>query len=205
MKKRDIVRKAQTKPMPEAAPAVPTQRQGRVALACIIILASIANGWGLWQHGHTDPYFATAVQSMLTSWHNFFFVAFDPAGFISVDKPPLGLWLQAALARLLGFSDLSLVLPQALAGVLSVALLYHLVQRPYGEIAGLGAALALAITPICVATNRSNATDSLVMLSALAGAWGVRVAAERGKLRPLLLCALALGLGFNVKVLQPLP
>jgi 4-amino-4-deoxy-L-arabinose transferase-like glycosyltransferase len=61
---------------------------------------------------------------MLTSWSNFFFVSFD-AGFVSLDKPPLGLWVQAASAWLFGFNGLALLLPQAIAGVLSVAVLYH--------------------------------------------------------------------------------
>jgi 4-amino-4-deoxy-L-arabinose transferase-like glycosyltransferase len=39
-------------------------------------------------------YYATAVKSMTMSWSNFFFVSFDPGGFVSVDKPPLGLWTQ---------------------------------------------------------------------------------------------------------------
>ena len=69
-------------------------------------------------------YYAATVLSMLQSWHTFFFVSFDPGGFVTVDKPPLGFWIQAASARLLGFSGLSILLPEALAGVASVAVLY---------------------------------------------------------------------------------
>lgn len=32
---------------------------------------------------------------MTQNWHNFFYVSFDPAGIVSVDKPPVGLWVQA--------------------------------------------------------------------------------------------------------------
>jgi hypothetical protein len=49
-----------------------------------------------------------------------------------------------------------LLLPHALAGVLCVALLYHLVGRSFGPEAGLLATLALATTPISVATNLHN-------------------------------------------------
>src|SRR3989304_1903979 len=101
---------------------------------------------------------------MLTSWHTFFFASFDPGGFVMVDKPPLGLWVQAASAKLFGFSGLSLLLPQALAGVLSVLLLYHLVRRVFGPTAGLIAALVLAVTPISVAANRNNTMDSPPLL-----------------------------------------
>ena len=55
---------------------------------------------------------------MLRSWHNFLFVSFDPGGLVTVDKPPLALWVQAASAKLFGFSPLSLLLPEAIVGVL---------------------------------------------------------------------------------------
>src|SRR6266849_8473220 len=96
----------------------------------------------------------------------------------------------------------SIFLPQALAGVLSVLLLYHLVRRHFGVVAGLLAALALAISPISGLTNRNNTIDSTLVLVMLLGAWAVLRAAERGKLRWLLLCAVFVGLGFNIKMLE---
>src|SRR5258708_20368679 len=90
---------------------------------------------------------------MLDSWHNFFFVSFDPGGFVTIDKPPLGFWLQTLSAKIFGFTPFSVYLPQALAGVLSVALLYHLVRRRFGGVAGLPAALALPLPPISGVTN----------------------------------------------------
>ena len=99
---------------------------------------------------------------MLQSWHNFFFVSFDPGGFVSIDKPPLGFWIETASAKLFGFSGVSLLLPEALAGVLSVAVLYRLVGRAWGRGAGLFAALFLAVTPVSVVTARNNTIDSLL-------------------------------------------
>ena len=72
------------------------------------------------QNGYGNIFYSAGVKSMLRSWHNFFFVSFDPGGLITVDKPPLALWLQAASAKLFGFSPLSLLLPEAIAGVLAV-------------------------------------------------------------------------------------
>src|SRR6476661_4684158 len=74
---------------------------------------------------------AAALRSMTQSWHNFFFASFDPAGFITVDKPPVGLWVQAASAKLLGFSGFSILLPEALTGVASVFVLYLAVSRVF--------------------------------------------------------------------------
>src|SRR5256885_11687129 len=131
----------------------------KIALGIILLLSGVLNFWALDQMGYSNTYYSAAVKSMLQSWHNFFFVSLDAAGFVSVDKPPLGLWLQAASAKIFGFSGVSLILPQAIAGLLSVALLYYLVRRSFGTGAGLLAALALAITPVSVAVSRANIID----------------------------------------------
>src|ERR687886_861612 len=144
----------------------------RLALAAILVLSAFLNLFRLASEGYGNTYYAAAVKDMLTSWHNFFFVSFD-VGFISVDKPPLGLWMQAASAWLFGFHGWALLFPQAIAGVLSVALIYHSVRRPFGSVAGLIAALALALTPIVVSTSRSNTIDMLVVLTVLVAAWAV--------------------------------
>ncbi len=140
-----------------------------LALAAVLVLSAFLNLYDLTDEGYSNNYYSAAVENMLTSWHNFFFVSFD-AGFVSVNKPPLGLWIQAASAWLFGFSGLSLLLPQALAEVLSVALVYHLARRTFGPMAGLLSALVLALTPIVVATSRNNAMDMLVVLFVLLAA-----------------------------------
>jgi 4-amino-4-deoxy-L-arabinose transferase-like glycosyltransferase len=117
------------------------------------------------------------------------FVSFDPGGFVSIDKPPLGFWIETASARLFGFSGLSLLLPEALAGVLCVAVLYRLVARIWGRGAGLLAALFLAVTPVSVVTARNNTIDSLLVLTVLLAAWAVARAVETGQLCWLLLQA----------------
>src|SRR3954464_8267991 len=130
----------------------------RLALAAILVLSAFLNLYDLRGEGYSNTYYAAAVKNMLTSWSNFFFVSFD-AGFVSVDKPPLGLWIEAASAWLFGFNGITLVLPQALAGVLSVALISHLGRRTFGPVAGLLSALVLALTPIIVVTSRNNTMD----------------------------------------------
>src|SRR5712691_7856665 len=174
----------------------------RLALGGIILISIFMNFFQLGQNGFGNLYYAAGVRSMLDSWHNFFFVSFDPGGFVTIDKPPLGFWLQVLSAKLFGFTAFSVYLPQALAGVLSVLLLYHLVRRHFGVVAGLLAALALAISPISVVTNRNNTIDSTLVLVMLLGAWAVLRAAVTGKLRWLLLCAVFVGLGFNIKMLE---
>jgi 4-amino-4-deoxy-L-arabinose transferase-like glycosyltransferase len=138
---------------------------------------------------------------MMGGWHAFFYNSFDPAGFVSVDKPPLALWIQVATAKILGFSSLAVLLPQVLEGLAAVALACHLVGRRFGAAAGLLAGLFLAVTPIAVAVDRSGNTDTGLVLVLLLAAWALLVAAERGRRGWLLLAMALIGLGFNVKML----
>ncbi|GCE28580.1 dolichyl-phosphate-mannose--protein mannosyltransferase [Dictyobacter alpinus] len=191
-------------------PSEPLERPARrwtrlwqpVSLGIILLTSIFMNFYQLGQNGFGNTYYASAIRSMLDSWHTFFFVSLDPVGFVSVDKPPLGFWLQAASAKVFGFTPFSVFFPQALAGVLAVLLLYHLVRRHFGVVAGLLAALALAVSPISVVTNRNNTIDSTLVLTMLLGAWTIMKAAETGKWRWLLLTAVLVGLGFNIKMLE---
>ena len=67
---------------------------------------------------------AESVKSMLLSFHNFFFVSSDPGGLVTIDKTPLGLWLQTLSAAIFGFHPLSLLLPEALCAIAAVAVVY---------------------------------------------------------------------------------
>src|SRR5690242_7848258 len=173
----------------------------RLALGGIILISIFMDFFLLGQNGFST-YYPPAVRSMMDNWHNFFFASYDPGGFVTIDKPPLGFWLQVFSAKLLGFSTFSVLVPQALAGVLSVLLLYYLVRRHFGVMAGLLAALALALSPISVVTNRNITIDSTLALTLLLGAWAVIRAAETGRLRWLLLAAAIVGLGFNIKMME---
>src|SRR5205085_2552412 len=173
----------------------------RVALGGILLISIVMNFYELGKNGF-GSYYPAAIRSMLDNWHNFFFAAYDPGGFVSIDKPPVGFWLEAASAKIFGFNSVSILLPQALAGVLSVWLLYYLVRRHFGVVAGLLAALALALNPISILTNRNVTIDSTLTLVLLLGAWTVLKAAETGRLRWLLLTAFIVGIGFNIKTLE---
>jgi 4-amino-4-deoxy-L-arabinose transferase-like glycosyltransferase len=169
-------------------------------VAAVLALAAWLRLYGLADNGWGNPYYAAAVRSMLVNWHNFFFVAFDPAGFVSVDKPPLALWVQACSARAFGFHPLALLAPQAAEGVATVALLWWLVRRRFGALAALSAALVLATLPIAVAADRFNNVDPCLMLMLTASAWAFSVAIETGRRGPLLLCAALLALAFDTKM-----
>jgi 4-amino-4-deoxy-L-arabinose transferase-like glycosyltransferase len=172
-----------------------------IGLFTIILFALALRLYGLERNGWGAEYYTAAVRSMAINWHNFFFCAFDPTGFISVDKPPVALWLQVAAVKLFGFHPLSILLPQVLEGVASVWVLFHLVRRHFSAAAALLAAVFLAITPVFVAVNRTNNTDSCLVLVLLLAAWALMKAAEEGNRWLLLLSMSLIGLAFNTKML----
>jgi 4-amino-4-deoxy-L-arabinose transferase-like glycosyltransferase len=189
--------------LPQRRPLVRrlTAKPHWVPLAGVLALAACLDFWSLTQNGYANAYYAGAVRSMLKSWHNFFFVSFDPGGLVSVDKPPLALWVQAASAKVFGFSSFSILLPEALAGVGAVWLLYLLVARYFGRVAGLIAALALAVSPVSVSVNRDNNPDALLALLLIAAVYFGARAVESGRLRWLVGSAVLIGLAFNTKML----
>ncbi len=85
-----------------------------------------------------NVFYDAAVRSMGTSWHDFFFGALEPSGTVSIDKPPLDLWLQVAATRVLGFGLVGLHLPEALGGVAACGLLFGALRRPFGLRGGAG-------------------------------------------------------------------
>jgi len=179
----------------------PTRRWREAAtIAVVLLIAAVLRLWRLENNGFGTAYYAAGVRSMLQGAWLFFYNSFDPAGFISLDKPPVAFWIQTAFASVLGYSGWTIHLPQALAGIASVALLYRLVRRPFGVAAGICAALLLAVMPVAVAVDRSNNTDSwLVFFLLLAAA-----AALRGRGLSLVAAMALLGVAFNVKMLAAL-
>src|SRR5579875_3207698 len=174
----------------------------RLALCAVMLVSVFMNFYQLGRNGFGNLFYAAGVKSMTDSLHNFFFASYDPGGFVTIDKPPLGFWLQVMSVKIFGFTPFSIFLPQALAGVLAVLVLFHLVRRHFGFTAGLLAALALALSPLSVVTNRNNTIDSTLALILLLGAWAIMRAAESGKLRWLLLSAALVGIGFNIKMME---
>jgi 4-amino-4-deoxy-L-arabinose transferase-like glycosyltransferase len=178
--------------------------RARAALAAILALSGALEFVRLSQNGYANTFYSAAVKSMLRSWHNFFFVAADPNGLISVDKPPLALWLQALSAKIFGFAPLSLLIPEGICAVLAVALLYRIVAPRFGAVAGLASALTLAVFPSFVAVGRDNGVDPLLILLMVAACGAGLAAAESGRLRTLLWSAALVGLAFETKSLASL-
>ncbi len=190
--------------MTESPRGEPTPRPRGAWLAGLglsLAASAVLNTVRLSQNGYANIFYSAGVRSMLDSWHNFFFVSFDPGGLVTVDKPPLALWVQAASAKVFGFSPLSLLLPEALMGVAAVAVLYVLLAKRFGTLAAVGGALTMAVFPSFVAVSRANGVDTLLILLLLLACGAAISACETGRWRALLTAALLVGLAFNTKTL----
>ena len=172
----------------------------RGELVALIGVAAVLNFWGLSINGWANTYYSAAVRSMSTSWHDFLFASMDKSGLMTVDKPPLALWVQALSARVFGFHPLSILIPQALMGVAATALIYDLTRRRFGRPAGFVAGLVLATTPIVVAVSRHNNPDELLVLCCVAALWFAIRALDTGRTRWLVLSGICVGLGFETKM-----
>jgi 4-amino-4-deoxy-L-arabinose transferase-like glycosyltransferase len=169
-------------------------------LGALLLLAGVLNLWALDRNGWANQYYSAAVRSMSTSWHNFLYDSFDPSGLMTVDKPPLALWVQSLSARVFGFHSWSILVPQALMGVATVALVYDLTRRLWGRTAGFVAGLVLAVTPITVAISRHNNPDALLALCCVGALWCLVRALQDGRTRWIVLAGVCVGLGFETKM-----
>ncbi len=173
----------------------------RPLLLVVAALAALSYSWGM-TTDTLEVFYAGAVRSMSQNWHNFFFAAFDPWGTVSVDKLPGAFWLQSLSVRAFGSHVWAFVLPSAIEGTLTVLVLYRVVRRVGGPIAGLTAALALAATPVTILLNRGNVSDSLLVLLLVLAADATTRAYTTGRAAALVLAGVWVGLAFQAKMLQ---
>jgi 4-amino-4-deoxy-L-arabinose transferase-like glycosyltransferase len=169
-------------------------------LVVLLVVAGALDLWALDKNGMANTYYSAAVRSMAGSWHNFLYNSFDPAGLQTLDKPPAALWVEALSVRAFGFSSWSMLVPQALMGVGTVALAYDLTRRVFGRPAGFVAGLVLALTPIAVAISRHNNPDALVVLASTAALWFTVRAVMDGRTRWLVWAGVMVGIGFEAKM-----
>jgi 4-amino-4-deoxy-L-arabinose transferase-like glycosyltransferase len=173
------------------------------AHAGVTIVAAIFYTWGLSNSvGMGNTFYAAAVKAGTENWKAFLFGSLDPGNFITVDKPPASLWVMELSGRIFGFSSWSMLLPVALAGAATVAVLYHLVRRWFGDVAAVLAGLGMALTPIAVVMFRDNNPDGLLTLLLVLSAWAIWSALESGRTAGLVICGALLGFAFTTKMLQ---
>jgi len=180
---------------PEGQPA-----WARPLLLALTAVAGLAYAWNA--TGNLEVYYAAAARSMSMSWHNFLFGAFDPAGTVTLDKLPGALWLQALSVRLFGVHAWAIVAPQVVEGMASALVLYRIVRRLSGALAGLLAVAVFVLSPAAMALNRGNIPDTLMILLLLLAADQTVSAVLGGRLRHLLWAGAFVGLAFQAKMIE---
>jgi 4-amino-4-deoxy-L-arabinose transferase-like glycosyltransferase len=178
----------------------------RVSFAAMLAATFVLYVWGLDRNGWANAYYAAAVQAGTRSWKAFFFGSLDASNFITVDKSPAFLWVMEISARLFGFNQWSVLVPQALEGVATVAIVYVAVRRWFGSTAAIVAGAVVALTPVAALMFRYNNPDALLVLLLTAGSYATLRAVESATVRDstlwLVLAASLVGTAFLAKMLQ---
>ena len=163
---------------------------------------------GLTKSGEANDFYAASVKSATENLKAWLFASLDSGNAITVDKPPASIWLMGLSGRIFGFSSFSMLLPQALLGIGTVAVTYSAVRRWSGDAAGLVAGALLALTPVAALMFRFNNPDALlVFLMTLAAYFVIRALdtpVARRAVIWLALAGVALGIAFLTKMLQGL-
>ncbi|MFJ3792443.1 ArnT family glycosyltransferase [Kitasatospora sp. NPDC090091] len=174
----------------------------RPALLALLAATAVLYLWGLSASGWANSFYSAAAQAGSQSWKAFFYGSSDAGNFITVDKPPLSLWPMALAARIFGLSSWSVLAPQALMAVATVATLYATVRRRFSPLGGLLAGTALALTPVAALMFRFNNPDALLVLLLTLAAYGLVRAIEAAGTRWLVFTGVMFGLAFLTKTLQ---
>lgn len=174
----------------------------RASLVLLLVSSAVLYVWKLDQNGWANAYYSAAIQAGQHDPVAFFYGSSDWGNSITVDKPPLSLWVIGISVRIFGLNSWAILLPQALITLGSTYLLYSLVRACFPASAALMASAIFATTPITVLLARYNNPDPLMILLMLSALYaGVR-ATERAQARLIFLAAFLLGLGFLAKLLQ---
>ncbi|MEV5598433.1 glycosyltransferase family 39 protein [Streptomyces sp. NPDC052496] len=176
-------------------------RWARPALLGIAAAAALLYAWNITTSG-LAPYYSVAARSMTESWKAFLFTAYDPSATITLDKIGGFLWPQALSARLFGFHDWALTLPQCAEGVVCVLVLYRVVRRWQGPATGLLAATLFTLTPVTASLFGHAIPDAALIMCLVLAVDRYQLAARGARLRSLVWAGVWVGLAFQAKMMQ---
>ncbi|MGN6409031.1 MAG: glycosyltransferase family 39 protein [Curtobacterium sp.] len=182
--------------------AVQRTRWERPAFFGLLLATGVLYLVNLGVNGYANAFYSAAVQAGSQSWEAFFYGSSDAGNSITVDKPPAFLWVMELSVRLFGLNSWAILVPEALMGVGTVALLYVIVRRRFSAGAALLAGAALATTPVATLMFRFNNPDALLTLLMVLSLWLVLRGVESGRVRWVVLAGVAVGIAFLTKQLQ---
>ena len=189
----------------------------RISLAVLLLATAVLYIWGLSTSGWANSFYSAAAQAGGQNWKAWFFGSLDSGNSITVDKPPASLWVMGLSVRLFGLSSWSILVPQAIMGVLTAWLVFATTRRALRtwtpgsgrplsswsvhNLALFGAA-AFALTPVAVLMFRFNNPDALLMLLLTAATYCLVRATETASRRWMVWAGIAIGFAFLTKTLQ---
>jgi 4-amino-4-deoxy-L-arabinose transferase-like glycosyltransferase len=189
---------------PDRPPRSSARIVDRIGLAVLLVGTAVMYLWNITVNGMGNQFYAGAAQAGSTNWEALLFGSLDPENFITVDKPPVSQWVMGLSGQIFGFSSASMLIPEALMAVATVALLYGAVARITSPRTGLLAGLAFALTPVAVLMFRFNNPDAVMVLLMMAGAYCTVRALQHAGPKWIALAGVALGFAFLAKMLEGL-
>ncbi|MEU6650313.1 glycosyltransferase family 39 protein [Streptomyces sp. NPDC046900] len=174
----------------------------RPAFLGLLLATALLYLYDLSASGYANSFYSAAVQAGSTSWKAFFFGSLDAGNAITVDKPPAALWPMALSVRIFGLNSWAILVPEAVMGVLTVAVVYAAVRRGFSPAAGLIAGAVLALTPVAALMFRFNNPDALLALLMALTVYFVVRGLEHGRTKWLVWAGVAVGFAFLTKTLQ---
>ncbi|MFD4241283.1 ArnT family glycosyltransferase [Streptomyces sp. NPDC058525] len=189
-------------PAAEARARTGRPRWERPAFAGLLICTALLLLWDLGSSGYANSFYSAAVQAGSESWKAFFFGSSDAGNSITVDKPPAALWPMMLSVRLFGLGSWQILVPQALMGVATTAVLYAAVRRQFGPAAALLSGAVFALTPVAALMFRFNNPDALLTLLLTVTVYCVLRALDGAHTKWLVWAGVAVGFAFLTKTLQ---
>ena len=165
-------------------------------------MTAVAYLWNITVNGMGNTFYAGAAQAGSKNWEALLFGSLDTQNFMTVDKPPVSQWVMGLSGQIFGFGSASMLVPEALMAVATVALLYGAVRRISGPNAALLAGAAFALTPVAALMFRFNNPDAVMVLLMMAAAYCAVRALERASATWIALAGVALGFAFLAKMLE---
>jgi 4-amino-4-deoxy-L-arabinose transferase-like glycosyltransferase len=167
-----------------------------------LIATAVFYLWNITVNGMGNQFYAGAAQAGSKNWEALLFGSLDTQNFMMVDKPPVSQWVMGLSGQIFGFSSAAMLIPEALMGVATVALLYAAVRRISGPNAALLAGAALAVTPVAALMFRYNNPDAVMVLLMMAAVYCAVRALEHASAKWMILVGVALGFAFLAKMLE---
>jgi 4-amino-4-deoxy-L-arabinose transferase-like glycosyltransferase len=174
----------------------------RIGFWVLLIATAVFYLWNITVNGMGNQFYAAAAQAGSKNWEALLFGSLDTQNFMMVDKPPVSQWVMGLSGQIFGFSSAAMLIPEALMGVATVALLYAAVRRISGPNAALLAGAALAVTPVAALMFRYNNPDAVMVLLMMAAVYCAVRALEHSSAKWMILVGAALGFAFLAKMLE---